>query len=205
MAVQVDVWSDFVCPFCYAAVCGLDQLRPTHDFEIVWHAYELRPAGSPPMPEAYRQRIIAGRPQLMQMMKERYNVDVVFGPVDTNSRPALIGDKYAAAQGEAVGQAYHRAVLKAYWEQGRDISNRDELRAIAESVGLDGQAFLAALNDPVYEAEVDADVEQAARYNMTGVPALVFGGRYLVMGAQPNEVFAQVIERVEAEASAATP
>jgi predicted DsbA family dithiol-disulfide isomerase len=133
------------------------------------------------------------------MMKERYNVDVVFGPAETNSRPALIGDKYAAAQGEEVGQAYHRAVLRAYWEEGRDIANLDELKAIAESVGLDGKAFLAALNDVGYEEEVDADVEQAARYNMTGVPALVFGGRYLVMGAQRNEVFAQVMERVEAE------
>ena len=201
MTVQIDVWSDFVCPFCYAAVCGLDQLKPAYDFEIRWRAYELRPAGSPPMPEAYRQRIIAGRPQLAQMMKERYGVDVVFGPADTNSRPALVGDKYAAAQGDAVGQAYHRAVLKAYWEQGRDIAQPDVLQDIAESVGLDGRAFLAALVDPVYEAEVDSDVEQAYRYNMSGVPALVFGGRYLVMGAQPNEVFAQVIERVEAEAA----
>lgn len=203
MTVQIDVWSDFVCPFCYAAVCGLDQLKPTHDFAIRWHAYELRPAGSPPMPEAYKQQILQHRPQLAQMMKERYGVDVVFGPADTNSRPALVGDKYAAAQGDEIGQAYHRAVLEAYWEHGRDISKPEVLEEIAESVGLEGGAFLAALTDPFYDAEVDADVEQARRYNMSGVPALVFGGRYLVMGAQPNEVFAQVIERVEAEAASA--
>ena len=202
MTVQIDVWSDFVCPFCYAAVCGLDQLKPTHDFSIRWHAYELRPAGSPPMPAAYLRRIEESRPQLALMMKERYNVDVVFGPAGTNSRLALIGDKVAEASGEAIGQAYHRAVLRAYWEQGRDISQPSVLREIAESVGLDGDAFEAALRDPRYEAQVDADVAQAYEYQMNGVPALVFGGRYLVMGAQPTETFAQVIERVEAETSA---
>ncbi len=67
-----------------------------------------------------------------------------------------------------------------------------------QSIGVDRDAFLVALKDERYEAQVEDDIEQAYQYGLTGVPALIFSGRYLVPGAQPYEVLRQVVEKLQA-------
>jgi predicted DsbA family dithiol-disulfide isomerase len=114
-----------------------------------------------------------------------------------SSHAALIGAKFAEAQGK--GPAYHDAMLRAYWQRAHNIGDEEVLAEIARSIGLEPDGFLAALKDEQYEARVEADVEQAYSYGLTGVPALIFSNRYLVSGAQPYEVLRQVVEKVETE------
>lgn len=137
------------------------------------------------------------RPQLYAIARERFGVELNPGPFEQNSRPALIGAKYAEAHGASA--AYHDAVFAAYWQQARAIDDRQELGAIAAAIGLDREGFLAALAAPEYLEAVLADVAQAQAYGLSGVPAHVFNERYLVSGAQPYEVFVEVYERLRAE------
>ena len=116
------------------------------------------------------------------------------GPFGQDSRPALIGAKYAEAQGK--GAEYHQAVFEAYWTQARAIESADDLTTIATEVGLDPQAFRASLIDPALEALVDADIEMARAYGLNGVPAIVFDNRYLLSGAQPVATMRQVCDRL---------
>ena len=138
----------------------------------------------------------------MQLARDQYGLELNQGPMGLSSRSALIGAKVAEAQG--TGAAYHDAVFRAYWQRANNIGEVDVLGEIAHSVGLERAAFLAALKDETYEAQVAADVEQAYQYGLTGVPALIFNSRYLVSGAQPYEVLQQVVEKVEADASGAS-
>ncbi len=119
------------------------------------------------------------------------------GPFGVNSRPALAGAKYAEAQG--VGEAYHDAIFRAYWQQAQSIEETAVLITVAEQVGLDGSAFEAALAEEKWDAAVTVDVHQAYRYGLNGVPALIFAHKYLVSGAQPYEVLVQVIEQIQSE------
>jgi predicted DsbA family dithiol-disulfide isomerase len=162
---------------------------------VVWRSYELCPTGAPPIPPEYLARIKASEPRLIQIAGEQYGLELNRGPLGVQSRLALIGAKYAEAQGK--GWPYHDAVFRAYWQRANNIGDVDVLAEIARSIGLDRGAFLAALNDEQFEAQVEADVEQAYYYGLTGVPALIFGERYLVSGAQPYEVLRQVVEKVE--------
>ena len=114
-----------------------------------------------------------------------------------NSRPALIGEHYARTQG--LGNEYHDAVMHAYWHEAKSVDDLQLLKEIAVSVGLDGDAFLAALNQPAHEAAVDADIQLAHEYGLDAVPALIFGDKYLVMGAQPYKVLKQAVEQAQAE------
>ncbi len=134
---------------------------------------------------------------MMAMARERYGVEINSGPFGINSRPALIGAKYAEAQGK--GEAYHAAMFRAYWQDARNIEDDQVMREVAESVGLDGAAFLAALSDPQLEQQVNADIQQAMQYGLSGVPALVFEEKYLVSGAQPYEVLLELIERIQSQ------
>jgi predicted DsbA family dithiol-disulfide isomerase len=181
------------------AESGLDSLRKTHAVQVEWRAYELRPAGAPPIPAEYRARIFAGWPRVQQMARERFGVEM--------KRPELkgaggtflahVGAKFAAAQGQ--GEAYHHAVFVAHWQDQRDIASAEVLTEIAREVGLEGDAFCAALEDPRAQAQVREEEEWAYRNGLSGVPAFVFGNRYLVSGAQPAEVLRQVADRCVAE------
>lgn len=198
--VRVDVWSDFVCPWCFLASTSLEKLETEGKIEIVWRSYELRPKGSPPMPEEYRKRIEAGRPQMEAMALERYGIKMVHGPLGVDSRAAHIGMKYAEEQG--VGKAYHDAMFRAYWQDARAIDQQEVLLDVAESVGLERDAFAAALETPAYLHQVLADITQAQAMGLQGVPAMIFAGKYLVSGAQPYEVLNKVVSDVEARLSA---
>jgi predicted DsbA family dithiol-disulfide isomerase len=175
----------------------LEKLKQSHDVEVVWRSYELRPQGSPPIPPEYLARIKATEPRLMKMAREHYGLELNRGPMGIHSRAALIGAKYAEAIGH--GAQYHDAVFRAYWQRANHIEDMEVLAEIAQSIGLEREAFLAALHDKAYEVQVENDIEQAYQYGLTGVPALVFGARYLVSGAQPYEVLRQVVEKVEIE------
>ncbi len=171
----------------------------TPALDIHWRSFELRPAGAPPIPPEYRARIEASRPQLMQVARERYNRELNPGPFGIDSRPALIGAKFAEQQG--VGPAYHDGVMRAYWQAARDISDRAVLTEIAAAAGVERTAFIAALDDPAFDAAVQQDVELARQYGLNGVPALVFDNRYLISGAQPVDVLRRVVDQIAGERS----
>jgi predicted DsbA family dithiol-disulfide isomerase len=203
MAVRIDVWSDFVCPWCFLVTISLKELSENFDTEIVRHAYELRPFGSPPMPQEYRDYIDnVGHPRMVEMAREYYGVEIFAGPTGIDSRKALIGAKYAESKGK--GPEYHDAVYRAYWQEGRSIDDIDVLAEIAQKLGMDGAAFRAALDSRELNVLVNVDIDQARRYGITGVPALVFNNKYLVSGAQPYDVLKDVVKQIEAEDGAAS-
>ena len=175
----------------------MEKLQEHYDIDIHWRSFELRPAGSPPIPPEYRRRIEAARPMFDKRAREQYGLEINSGPFGINSRPALIADKYAEAQRK--GESFHKAVMDAYWQQARSIEDANVLKEIAEHVGLNTENFEAVLNDQTYNAEVSADIDLAREYRLDGVPALVFAEKYLVIGAQPYETLKQVVEKVQEE------
>jgi predicted DsbA family dithiol-disulfide isomerase len=176
---------------------SLEKLKQNYDVNTQWHAYELRPAGSPPIPPEYRARIEQSRPAFAQRMKQEHGVEIQPGPFGINSRPSLIVEKFAEAQG--VGAAFHDAAQRAYWVEGRDLSKNEVLQDLMRQAGLEPNQLETALNDPHYEAEVDADIAQAREFGLEGVPALVFNNTYLITGAQPYAILVRAVEQILTE------
>jgi predicted DsbA family dithiol-disulfide isomerase len=119
-----------------------------------------------------------------------------------NTRLALSAAEFAREQG--LFDAMHLALFRAYWEQTGDIESVDGLKQIATEVGLDAEAMATALAAGRYEDVLDANRREATQVGINGIPAHVFGLRYLVMGAHPYEILKQVADKVAAE-RAATP
>ena len=157
----------------------------------------MRPRGAPPISPQYRAAIEAKRPALYERARTDYGLEMKPGPFGSDSRPALVGVKYAESQ--RLGNVFHDAVLRAYWQEVQAIDDLDILTAIAASVGLQSAAFRAALTDPHFSEAVDDDIAQAAAYGLQGVPALIFAEKYLVPGAVPYETLVQVIEEVKSK------
>jgi predicted DsbA family dithiol-disulfide isomerase len=198
MALHVDVWSDFVCPWCFLVSTSLEKLEESHGVTITWKAYELRPKGSPPMPEEYRARIEAAQPRLHQMARTQYGVELNGGELGIDSRAAHIGMKYAETQGK--GHEYHKRVFEAHWLEAANIGNLDVLAGLAEEVGLEREAFLASLNNKALETEVETEQMQAYQYQLRGVPALIFENKYYIAGAHPYDELVNVVKQIEREA-----
>lgn len=175
---------------------SLERLQANYPVDVHWRSFELRPAGSPPMPPQYRERIEASRPRLLQMAREQYGLDLHPGPLGINSHAALVLAKAAEAQG--VGEAYRQAVMRAYWQESKSIADEDVLKDVLAQAGMNPADLHILLESPDYNAAVAADVDQAYTYGLTGVPALIFVGKYLVSGAQPYEALTQIVEEVTA-------
>jgi predicted DsbA family dithiol-disulfide isomerase len=114
-----------------------------------------------------------------------------------NTRLALSAAEFAREHGRF--HEMHLALFRAYWEQTGDIATLDGLKAIATEVGLDAEAMAAELVAGRYEDMLDANRREATQVGINGIPAHVFGLRYLVMGAHPYEVLKQVADKAAAE------
>jgi len=177
------------------AESGLDSLRETHDVKVEWKAFELRPKGSPPISPEYREYILQSWPRVQQIGRERFNVEMKHPGLKNPGMTFLahVGAKFAEKRGK--GEAYHKSVFRAHWQTTQDIADEAVLAGIATNIGLEETAFREALTDPDLHAEVLADEHWAMQNGLGGVPAFIFGNRYLVSGAQPVEVLRQVADR----------
>src|SRR5207248_10738392 len=96
-----------------------------------------------------------------------------------------------------VHTAVHDRLMDAYWAEGRNIGDPEELRALAVEAGLDGGEVDEVLAGDVYRDRVHALTAQAVSIGITGVPGFLLDRRLLVLGAQPREVFEQAFEQLQ--------
>lgn len=108
-----------------------------------------------------------------------------------NSRMALEASEYARERDKH--EAFHRAVFHRFYGEGKDLEDWKVLRDAATEVGLDPDAMQETTETGRYREVVDIHIQNAYHLGITGVPAYVLGDRYLIMGAQPYQVFEQVM------------
>ena len=114
-----------------------------------------------------------------------------------NSRRALGAAEFAREHGKY--NEMHHALFKAHWEGTGRLEDVDDLVRIGDGVGLDGAELRTAIEEDRYAAVIDDNRQQAEAVGINAIPAHIFGRRYLVMGAQPEAAFRQVIERLQEE------
>ena len=133
-------------------------------------------------------------------MARESGLEMNFRDVVSNSRLALEAAEFARDQDKL--DDFHRAVLHAYWVDGKDIGDDAVLAEIGGSVGLEPNLLRAAAVTRTYRERVDYQVNVARELGIGGVPAFIFNERFLLQGAQPFAVFEQVMERLLQEGGA---
>ncbi|HVH07474.1 MAG TPA: DsbA family protein [Myxococcota bacterium] len=200
--VRLVVWSDYLCPWCHLASARVGRLRA--DFgarlEIEYRAYLLRPRPrGPGDPDARHERFVAYTESWQRAAGE---ADApVFrtwasaeGP-PTHSVPAHLAAKAARRLGEDAFAAMHARLLRAYFEESRDISARATQLALWKELGLAAPGF-DAVDDPALLRETLGEHDAALEAGATGVPAAMLAGQDAVLvGALPYESYRRWIER----------
>ena len=199
--VQIDVWSDYVCPFCYLVEPTLAQIQQDGKgkVRISWHAFELRPDPVPTLdPNGNYLRDVWER-AVYPMAKARGMV-LRLPPAQPRSR--LAHEAAAFAREEGRFESMNHALFRAFFEHGEDIGQLPVLEDLAASAGLERRGLSAALQSGKYREQVLKDQETAHQLGLSGVPASLIRAAgepieraILVEGTQPVDVFREVVAR----------
>jgi predicted DsbA family dithiol-disulfide isomerase len=170
--IRIDVWSDYVCPFCYLELPVIRRLeeRFADRLTVVWRAFELRPEPKPTLDPNGEYLNTTWARSVYPMAAQR-GMHLKLPPVQPRSRKALEAALFADAHGRFAQM--NEALFRAFFEQGRDIGSVGELGAIAGENGLDPNALREALEHKRYTAQVLDDEQLAHSLGITGVPAML--------------------------------
>ena len=215
--LTIDIYSDVMCPWCligYGQLTkALNELNGEIEAQIRWRPFEL----NPDMPaegeeqEAHLQRKYrrsaeegaAVRGQ-MRSIAEGAGVSLAYEG-EGDAPPAMIWNtrdahkllSWALEQaGPRVQTDLKLALFKAHFNQRLNVSDRTVLLDIAADVGLHREAAKDALDDEALRASVEAEERQAWDLNISGVPAMIVNGKFMIPGAQAPEVYVNALRRV---------
>jgi predicted DsbA family dithiol-disulfide isomerase len=211
-AVRIEIWSDVVCPWCYIGKrrleSALEDFAHSDEVEVVYRSFELDPSAPQDAVET-----------TVEALARKWGTDA------DGARAAMArGDAVAAEEGlhfrhhdapRARTVDAHRllhlaldaglqaelkeALLAAYFTRGESMGDHDVLRKAAVGVGLDPGRVDEVLGSDEYADAVELDLREADSLGASGVPFYVVDRRYGISGAQPTEVFTQVLDRAWSE------
>jgi len=210
-AIQVEIWSDVVCPWCYIGKRrferAIDELRGEIELDVVYRPYQLDPTASPgksqPVFEAYARKF--GGPEqataILARVTEAAAGDGLGFRMDRALRAnTLLAHRllWLAEQPDSPvpQEALKERFLQAYFIDGLDIGDPDVLADCAAEVGFDRAPVIEFLESDRGRAEVAAYLEQAADNGISAVPTFVINGQWAIPGAQDTETFVNVLRRL---------
>lgn len=179
----------------------MEELEEKYPVEIVWRSFELRPKGSPPRSPEYLEKVKEMTPRYNAIVKDKLGVEINRPEYGENESVngltinALVGAKYAEQKG--LGPDYHKKMFRAFWLEARKINKIEILTETAVEIGLDKNDFLAALEDPIFQNQVQEDIMAAYQNGINSIPAMVFDGKFLVNGAQPFSTLESVLKQIQ--------
>ena len=122
---------------------------------------------------------------------------LTYNPARTlpNTLHALQATELARDRG--LHDAVHRRLMDAYWSEARDLGDDETLLDLVAEAGLDRAEAAETIASDRYADRIAASTQEAHGHGIYAIPAFVLGGRLLVMGAQPEELFEQAVAELE--------
>jgi predicted DsbA family dithiol-disulfide isomerase len=205
--IVVDVWSDVVCPFCYLGNAvfkeAVEQFPHGSSVRVRYHSFQLNPAfpaGEAVLADDYvaqqygmpKSQLEASHAQLTTRgaqagLDYRFSETLMVNTLDAHRMIHL-----AKAHGQELPMV--ERLFQAEFTDGLNLADHTVLADLAAELGLDHAEALEALKTQAYEQDIRADLAQARRLGITGVPFFVFDNKRAVSGAQPVETFRRALD-----------
>jgi len=211
--MRIDIYSDTVCPWCYLGKRRFEAalaLRPQYEPRVVFRPFELNP--DLPVEGVERAWFLSTRITSLDRFKEgertlaelglavgiEFRFDLIERVPNTRRSHLLL----ALAARRGLQSAVKERLLRAYFQEGRDIGDIDELVRLGVEAGLaEGETRIALALRAGQDAVVAAE-RHASALGLTGVPAFIFNGEYALSGAQPPAALADAMDQVAGIAAA---
>ena len=205
--IKLDILSDPICPWCFIGWTYLAramEARPDHPFDIEWHPFQL----NPDMPaqgmdrREYLEAKFGGQQGAVQAYMpvvehaQKAGLDIKFDAI-TRTPNTLDAHRllhWAGLEGRQTPMKL--SLFRAYFQDGRDIGDADVLADLAEGVGLDRAIIAQLLQGDADADDIRARDAHARDRGVTGVPTFVIAGQHVLRGAQPTDLWTQVIDEI---------
>ena len=205
--IKLDIISDPICPWCYIGKAHLDralEAHPNHPFEIEWHPFQLNPDMPPEGMDrrAYLEGKFGGKAAAVQIYARiaeaaaeagvPLNLEGIARTPNTLNAHRLI--HWAGLEGRQT--AVVSSLFRAYFREGRDIGDTGVLIEVAAACGMDPALTERLLATEADREDIAARDVHARQRGVSGVPCFIIANQYVVSGAQPPQVWAQVIDEL---------
>lgn len=198
--LKIIIYSDYVCPFCLLAESVLSEAIGDRDISIEWRAFELRPEPVPTLrvEDGYLPAIWKNA---VYPRAEQLGVRIHLPSISPQPRTEKAFELLAMAQDKGLDHGYSMQVLRAFFQQDRDIGDPEVLIELAVEAGLDAREARAALESGAY-TERHHEALRHAHEDMaiTSVPTIVVGER-IFRGTPPLNALQQALDELEANRS----
>ena len=192
----VTVYTDYVCPFCLLAEKVVTTAIGDRKIPISWRAHELRPDPVPTLrPEDPYLPAIWNRS--VYPLADKLGVPIKLPSISPQPRTNKAFELLALAQDRGLDHPYSMRILRAFFQEDRDIGDPEVLVALAAEAGIDPDEARQALETGAYRAR-HREALRHAREDMaiTSVPTIVVGDQ-IFRGVPPLEELLQAIDRLE--------
>lgn len=210
--IQIDIWSDIHCPFCYIGKRKLEQALaafPAKNMvDITWHSFLLDPEiKTDPKLDAIthfskRKRISEAQ---AREMYQNVNQMAQKNGLQFNLENSKVANAFKAhrliqwAQTKGLANEMEEQLFAAHLAEGKNIDDEEVLTTLAVKLGLDKEETKDILTSKAYTEEVEKDIKMAQQMNVQGVPFFIFNQKYAISGAQSQDVFLSALQRCKNE------
>ncbi|MCT4576355.1 DsbA family oxidoreductase [Donghicola sp.] len=205
--VKLNLFSDPICPWCYIGYTELTRAlaeRPKHPFDLEWLPFQLNPE----MPaegvdrRAYLEAKFGGKEGAVKAYgqvserAEEIGLDLDLSSISRtpNTLDAHRLIHWSGVEGRQTPVA--TALFRAYFNEGRDISEHEVLADIADGAGMDAALILRLLASDADKDEILQKDAMAREMGVQAVPTFVVAGQHAVPGAQPSDLWVKVIDEL---------
>jgi predicted DsbA family dithiol-disulfide isomerase len=175
----------------------VERLSARYDLDVRFAPYLLDPS-TPPEGKPRRQMSRPGDPQShLEQRGESLGIRFSRGRTwSSNSHLGLEAAEFVAERHPALAEPFHRRMFKAYFDELADIGTVDAVVRLGAEAGVPADALRASLESREYRGQVDDGIDWARQAGVSAVPTFIIDERYAVVGAQPLEVFEDVLGRL---------
>jgi predicted DsbA family dithiol-disulfide isomerase len=188
--VQVEVWFDYLCPWCYLATDRVRYLRDRHGLDVRWRPFELHPEIPPGGAD------LAGRPgsgSAIRRLADEAGLPIAPRRRSNNTRTALAFSTWAAP--DPGWEGLHRGLFHAYWAEGADLEDPDVLVGVATEVGIDPAHSRQAIEAGAGMTAVHDSRTAAMDLGIGATPGWHFGDGVVFTGVHPDAVMDRIVGR----------
>ncbi|KWX85956.1 DsbA family oxidoreductase [Paenibacillus graminis] len=206
--MRIDIWSDFGCPFCvigkrkFENALGMFTMKDKVD--VVYRSYQLDPNAENRTLSNEQlaqekgmnvEQLKAKQAHVANMIKKEAGLDVSYDQVviaNTFDGHRLVHFADKAGKGAELTERLFRA----YLSQRMNIADHNVLVALGSEAGLNEQYVAEMLKSDAYKDSVKADIAEARNLNISSLPTFVFNNKYVISGAQSEEVFLNALNSI---------
>lgn len=216
--MNVEIWSDVMCPFCYIGKrkfeAALDRFPHKDQINIIWKSFQL----NPDMPTDPSKSVLEYLAEVKgvslaqsKQMHDRVTAMAREVGLTYNFDKAVVANSFDAhrliqlAKQHGLGDAAEERVFRAYFTEGRNTADHATLLELGMEIGLDKASVEQMLAMDQYAEAVDHDIYESRQIGVRGVPFFLFNRKYAISGAQQPETFLGALQAAWTEWKQANP